>query len=150
MKAFLTVLVFVLLAAGGFLLARYWQAETPAFERVAPGGDCDLRRGPCSQVIGEGRVSFSIEPKEIPLMQTLRLRVRVEGRAAQAVEVDIRGLNMDMGLNRTRLQTSDGSIWEGETILPVCSQRQMKWEAAVRLEADRALEIPFRFFTNRP
>jgi len=150
MKGFLTVLAFVSLAAGGFLLARFWQAEAPAFERVAPTGDCDLRNGPCIQAIGEGRVSFAIEPNEIPLMQTLRLRVGVEGLAPQAVEVDIRGLNMDMGLNRTRLQPSAGSNWEGETILPICSQRRMEWEAAVRLQADRALEIPFRFFTNRP
>ena len=149
-KGFLTVLAFLLLAAGGYLVARYWQAEAPAFERVAPAGDCDLRSGSCSQSVGEGRVSVSIEPREIPLMQTLQLRVRVDGLVAQAVEVDIRGLNMDMGLNRTSLQPAEGSGWQGETILPICSQRRMEWEAAVRLEGDRALEIPFIFFTNRP
>jgi len=44
----------------------------------------------------------------------------------------------------------ESGVWTGETILPICSQREMKWEAAVRLDADSRSEIPFLFRTSRP
>ena len=71
-------------------------------------------------------------PRDIPLMQPLRIDVRTEGLAARAVTVEIRSLNMDMGLNRTPLVATGNGHWRGETILPICSQRTMEWEAAVR------------------
>ena len=83
-------------------------------------------------------------------MKPLRITADVEGLAVQNVHVEIRGLNMDMGLNRTRLEETAQGHWEGETILPVCSQRRMEWEAAVRLDADRRVEVPFVFHTVRP
>jgi hypothetical protein len=56
---------------------------------------------------------------------------------------------MDMGLNRTLLQGIQDGRWEGETILPICSQRRMQWEAAVRLDGDGRFEVPFVFDTRR-
>jgi len=150
LKGVLTLLAFLLLAVGGFFAARHWQAAGPAYERIAPAQPCDLRAGPCSQPVAGGRVSFEISPNDIPLMQTLTLRLRADGLAPGNVEVDIRGLNMDMGLNRTRLEPAGEGHWEAETILPICSQRRMEWEAAVRLGPDPAVEIPFPFFTVRP
>jgi len=144
------LLVLVLLAVGGFLVARHWQAAEPGYERLASDPACDLRAGPCSRAIPGGRLSFGIAPREIPLMQTLSLTVHAEGQDPGGIEVIIRGLNMEMGLNRTRLIAAGEGRWTGETILPICSQRRMEWEAAVRLGPDPALEIPFEFHTTRP
>jgi hypothetical protein len=149
-RAILMVLAFGVLAAAGFFAARHWQAAGPAYQRVAPVQPCELRDGPCSEPLDGGRVSFAILPQTIPLMQTLRLRVQTEGIDVDGVEVLIRGLNMDMGLNRTRMGPAGDGIWEGETILPICSQRRMEWEAAVRLQAGSPVEIPFTFSTTRP
>jgi hypothetical protein len=83
-------------------------------------------------------------------MHTLGLRVSTEGVAIDEVVVEIRGLNMAMGLNRTGLIQAGEGLWSGETILPVCSQRTMQWEAAVQLRGKARHEVPFPFFTTRP
>ena len=139
-------------AAGlAFWGARTWLAGEPMFERRAVVGDCDLRSGPCHHDLSPGRqVSLSILPSALPLMQPLQLEVRLGGAEADAVRVDVRGLNMDMGLNLTRLQRVAPGTWRGETILPICSQRRMEWEAAVQVDAGSRVEIPFPFFTERP
>ena len=134
----LTVLVFAAIALTAFLGARYWQSAQHGWTRVTPAEDCDLRHGACSQAVAGGELVFSISPTDIPLMKPLRL------------EVEIRGLNMDMGLNRTRLERTGEDGWRGETILPVCSRRTMQWEAAVQIETEGRFELPFRFSTTRP
>ncbi|MGD8957739.1 MAG: hypothetical protein PVJ03_10405 [Chromatiaceae bacterium] len=147
----LTLLGFLSLAVVAYFAARHWQTDEASYTRVEPEGACDLRTGPCVQPVNGGTVTLAIQPADIPLMQPLRLRVVAEGLTEHAVQVEIRGLNMDMGLNRTSLTRTPGGSWEGETILPICSQRQMSWEAAVRLDADgQAFEVPFPFRTNRP
>lgn len=144
------VVVFIGLAVAAFLVARSWQGpDATPFERLAAPGACDLRAGPCTQRVGAGQLEFEIAPVDIPLMTTLTLRVRTDSLDVSGVSVEIRGLNMDMGLNRTVLQRDQGDVWVGETILPVCSQRRMEWEAAVQLAMPTPMEVPFPFATNR-
>ena len=144
------VLVFALVAGAAFFAARHWQAARQGHIRVEAPVDCDLRKAPCRQAFGGGSVTFSISPRQIPLMQTLSLRVSAEGVAIDEVVVEIRGLNMAMGLNRTGLTRAAEGYWSGETILPVCSQRTMAWEAAVQLHGEARYEVPFLFQTTRP
>jgi hypothetical protein len=142
---------FVLIAAASFFLARHWQSRQPVYDRVAAVEGCDLHAGPCRQTVAGGVVVLSIMPQPVPLMRPLQLAVEVVGLDARGVAVEIRGLNMDMGLNRTLLAKSHSGRWKGETILPLCSQRLMEWEAGVRLETEQGrFEVPFLFDTRRP
>jgi len=147
----LTLVVFALIAVAAFYGARYWQSARGAHARVQGPTDCDLRAGPCQQSLAGGSVTFSIEPGDVPLMKPLVLAVVTQGLVAAGVVVEIRGLNMEMGLNRTVLTRGGDGDWRGETILPICSQRRMEWEAAVQLEAGAGrYEVPFPFHTTRP
>ena len=146
----LALVLLALLAVAAFYGTRYWQATQGAWTRVVSQVDCDLNRGPCRQPLSGGAVVFSVLPSTIPLMKPLSLSLVTDGVQVDAVVVEIRGLNMDMGLNRTRLERTAEHVWSGETILPVCSQRKMEWEAAVLLEMEGRFEVPFRFHTTRP
>lgn len=146
----LAVFAFALIALVAFFGARYWRSAQHAWIRVDPQTECDLRAGPCRRMLAGGALEFSISPAEIPLMKPLRLNLVTEGLVVDEVWVEIRGLNMDMGRNRTRLQPTGETGWWGETILPICSQRAMEWEAAVQMDADGRFEVPFRFQTIRP
>lgn len=146
----LTLLGFAMIAMAAFFGARYWQSAQQAFTRAGTSIDCDLRAGACRQVVPGGSVTLSIAPADIPLMKPLSLVVATEGLMVDRVTVDIRGLNMEMGLNRTPLGRVNEHRWQGETILPICSQRRMQWEAAVQLSAQQRIEVPFRFQTTRP
>lgn len=149
-RGLLTLAVFAALAGAGFFGARYWQNQQAVYQRMDGPADCFLQDGPCAQPVAGTPVRLAISPDSIPLMQTLSLEFDAGALAPTMVAVDIRGLNMDMGLNRTVLARSDDGRWLGETILPVCSQRRMEWEAAVQIETDRRFEVPFLFSTLRP
>ena len=146
----LTLLVFSLVAVAAFYGARYWRSAQESYIRAGRPADCNLHAGPCRQALAGGSVTFSISPAEIPLMKTLKLAVATTGLEVRGVVVEVRGMNMDMGLNRTLLTRAEDGGWEGETILPVCSQRKMEWEAAVQLETEGRYEVAFPFDTTRP
>ncbi len=149
-RGLLSLAVFVALAGAGFVAARYWQSQQAVYQRTEGPRDCFLHDGPCEQPVAGTPVRLAISPNSIPLMQTLTLEFDAGVLAPTGVAVDIRGLNMDMGLNRTVLARSEDGRWRGETILPVCSQRRMEWEAAVQIETDQRFEVPFLFSTVRP
>lgn len=144
------VVALAVLMLTAFVLARKWQSADTAYQRLEAPADCDLRAGPCRQRVADGEVQLTLSPAAIPLMQTLSVSVVTSGLQAERVTVEIRGLNMDMGLNRTRLEQVGSGAWAGETILPICSQRRMEWEAAVRVDGLGRFEIPFPFATTRP
>jgi hypothetical protein len=84
-------------------------------------------------------------------MRPLHLEVVVEGAEASDVELDFRGVDMNMGLNRARLHGESDGVFEGEGMLPVCASGRMLWEARVLLQTERGLvAAPFRFWTTRP
>lgn len=148
-RGVLYLAVFVLFSGLAFFAARHWQNLQDDWVRLAPPVDCDFAQGPCRYPLAGGVLTFSVLPPDVPLMKPLELRLVMEGLEADAVAVEIRGLNMDMGLNRTRLLPDAGGGWSGETILPLCSQRRMQWEAAVQLEMQEHVEVPFHFQTRR-
>jgi hypothetical protein len=145
------VIVLVLVAGlAAFFGARAWQAHRGGYAVPPQAVGCQLLDGRCRQQLAQGAIELEVDPPAIPLMQTLTLTVQAENLSADAVSVDIRGLNMDMGLNLTRLRQVADDRWEGETILPVCSQRRMEWEARVQVDGAQRLAVPFLFFTERP
>ena len=121
---------------------------------IALDDSCDLRAGACiSELPGGGKVSLSINPKDIPILRPLALQVKMEGIEASDVEVDFIGIGMEMGYNRAKLAADQGANknqYTGKAILPVCVRSKMDWEARVLLKTDEGLlMVPFRFFTNK-
>ena len=114
--------------------------------------DCDLRAGPCVSRLDDGaRVSFAIEPREIPVVKPLQLRVSVEGLQADGVQVDFAGVDMNMGFNRATLNAQGQGEFQGDGMLPVCVRDAMEWEAKVLISTEQGLvSVPYRFITVRP
>lgn len=148
-KLVVSLAIIVALAAAAYWLVKGWQTAQPSYTRVSDAVTCDFAAGPCLQRWRGRSVALRVEPPQVPLMQPLRLIVDLEDNEASAVHVAVRGLNMDMGLNRTSLHRAGPGRWVGETILPICSQRRMEWEAAVEVDSLDRVEIPFAFSTRR-
>lgn len=153
-KPFLWGLIAVLfLGVAGLALYRVWPLLNPQVALMAPlDPNCDLRQGACAGVLPNGgRIRFAIQPETLPLAQPLTLSVIVEGLAAQAVEVDFSGVDMNMGYNRPRLSRVMADTFRGNAMLPVCVRERMTWEARVLVHTDRGLlAAPFRFVTGPP
>jgi hypothetical protein len=135
---------------GGWGAFQAWLLLQPKREIhavVNPG--CDLRAGPCTTVLDNERsVRFSIEPRSIPPLSTLLLRVDAVGFTAQEVSVDLNGVGMHMGFNRVLLNRQPEGHFAGTGSLSVCIRDVMEWEAVVALTGEDALiSVPFRFIT---
>ncbi len=157
MKSNLTLwalLALLLLAVSVVALYRVWPLLFPDVAISIPADpSCDLRSGPCSLAFdSKSSVSFEIEPRDIPLMKPINLRVELQGVEAQQVEIDFSGVDMNMGFNRFKL-TPEGAgqgVFTGQGILPVCVRDAMEWEAKVLISTPRGLmAVAYRFVTVR-
>ena len=138
------------LGVAGVAIYRVQPLLNPEVSVLAPlDPDCDLRAGPCSGDFPDGgRVVFGIQPATIPILKPLQFDVRLEGLEAETVEVDLQGLDMNMGFNRPTLASLGDGHFRGEGMLPVCVRDAMVWEAKVLVHSDDGLRAaPFRFIT---
>jgi hypothetical protein len=145
------MLLFVALA--GVVVYKVMPLLDPEVVRVAAlDPECDLRAGPCSSDLpGGGRVTFAITPDDIPVIKPLTLDVRVEGVDASSVEIDLQGVDMNMGFNRPKLSKRTEGHFSGPGMIPVCVRDAMEWEAKVLVASDEGLiAAPFRFITVKP
>lgn len=112
---------------------------------------CDLRSGECtSNLPNGGKVTFSMTPRDLPILRPLKLDVNIEGVDASKVDIDFVGIDMEMGYNRPSLESKGAGQFEGKTIIPVCVRSRMEWEARVLVKTDKGLMMaPFRFHTTK-
>ncbi len=145
-----TALILVVVIGVGAL--QIWR-QTPKdiVATAALDARCNLQTGSCKALFPDGgQVVFSIEPRPIVSLKPLRLDVRVTGLEAQAVAVDFRGLGMNMGFNRPRLQRDADGEYSGTGTLAACIVDRMAWEATVLVTTRNGVyAAPFRFETTR-
>jgi hypothetical protein len=151
-KSLIVAIAALALAIAAAIAAKFLLAPPDKITATAPLNiACDLQAGPCSSDLpGGGRVELTIAPRPIPLLQPLHLSVKVQGMEARAVEVDVTGVDMNMGYNRPQLQRDNTGQFTGQTTLPVCITGRMAWQAVVVVTSGKAkVAAPFRFITTR-
>jgi hypothetical protein len=134
-------------------LYRVWPLLYPEIVIEVPADPaCNLRAGACvSPFRDTASVSLSIEPRDIPLVKPLQLEVDLQGIAADSVEVDFSGVDMDMGFNRFKLEAVGEGRYKAQGILPVCVRDAMEWEAKVLIRIPEGVaSVAYRFMTVRP
>jgi hypothetical protein len=131
--------------------SSWWFAPRATIE-LPHVGNCDLNRGPCTSALPSGgSIELAIEPRPVPVLEPLALRVRMDGIQADAVEVDFAGVGMNMGYNRPRLARAGPDEFTGSATLPVCITGAMAWDATVLVQAGRrTISAPFRFEARSP
>lgn len=152
MQTFRMLAIFVVLGIVGFIVARQWPVMFPDATVVQVDPACDLAAAACTTTLPDGgEVTLSITPRPIPLMETLQVSTQTRNTPWRVVQLDITGLNMEMGLNRTKLVAQQKNSTLGETVLPVCSQRRMHWQAELLMQnGDKKYRLAHQFFTVRP
>lgn len=151
MRSVVFALMVVLFAVAAYFAASYWQNQR-AVPVLNAGDPCDLGKGGCTHALPDGgQLTVELSPRPVPLMETVRVNVVVSGSKMQPSHIDITGLNMEMGVNRVALTPTAEARWQGETIIPICSQRQMHWRSALLVQsADEMHRIDDEFYTLRP
>jgi hypothetical protein len=151
MRSLLYALVLVGLAVAGYFGARHWQS-VPGAQLLNDGASCNLGDAACRHATPDGgMLLLDISPRPVPLMQAVGVSVRATDTSLVPAYVEITGLNMEMGVNRVPLRRDADGTWVGETIIPVCSQRHMQWQAALFLKDEGGLyRLNDEFDTLRP
>ena len=123
-----------------------WKMQ-PRSDVAIPLSSCNLNLQSCSADLpGGASIEFSVEPRPIPVVRPLALRVTVTVIEPDKVEVDFAGTAMNMGFNRPQLKRLAAGRYEGQTTLPVCVSGAMEWQATVIVTAgDKVIAVPFRF-----
>ncbi len=147
------IAIFLFVALSGVAIYRVWPLLNPdVTESATSDPACDLRAGPCtSSLPGGGHISFSITPETIPVLKPLTLEVTLDGLEVSSVEVDFKGVDMNMGFNRSKLDPRGEGIYTGTGTIPVCIRDAMEWEARVLARTGKGLvAAPFRFIAVKP
>lgn len=149
-----------MLALSGFLIAAilaaaYYKTELAEknniISTIEPDKSCDLQKSACSlKVPGGGEVTLSIEPRPIPLVQKINIKVNTRAIDTETVTVDFKGTTMNMGPNNVSLKTLQTGKFEGQGMLPVCIRNSMEWRADVYVQTNKGIVVaPFIFVTRK-
>lgn len=97
--------------------------------------DCDSAKQACAargeDLEFELRLGPPVRPMEAFGIQLRGLRGALDADAQITVEFQMR--DMDMGLNRYRLEPAADGAWQGRAILPVCTTGRSDWIARVEI-----------------
>ena len=130
-------------------------------DRLLPDGEapmqivdpevCDLNQQACTvDLADDGRLTLDLQPRPIPTLRPVEVRLEMSGRDPDWVELDLAGVEMFMGLNRARLERVAPGQFRGEIVVPVCVSESMTWAATLLPEGDEARsEVQFHFVTRR-
>lgn len=132
----------------GFLLLRDLEQTT---EKKSPRLNllqevpCDLQLEIC-RIESEkyGSITVSITPRPFKMNDYLKINVYFEKPVIYSVYMDFLGLDIDMGYSRPQLTSLDKNLFDGQTLLPMCSLQQMSWQGSLIIDLGSALDV-FRF-----
>ena len=139
----------VALGALSFYAAQHLKSDGNQPPRLEWQQNCDLQSEACVVELSDGaQLRFEMLPRPLPLMKTMEVNAALSSENWMPRQLTIVGTNMEMGINRSDLSPTSSGVWQGETILPLCSQRHMKWEAQLLLQGPTGLiVVPFAFET---
>ena len=117
-RIILVSLLLLLLLAAGYQLKAMLKPNASIVLALDPA--CDLHKNACTLPFPKtGSVTFSMHPKDIPILQPVQLQVNIEGLEVSSVEVDFVGVDMEMGYNRPVLEKKSSVKYTGEMIIPI-------------------------------
>ncbi|HIP31051.1 MAG TPA: hypothetical protein EYG93_02980 [Sulfurospirillum arcachonense] len=99
----------------------------------AQSPSCNLHINSCSADIPQiGSFEFDIEPKSIPLMETLTFTIKTKKDIyTDELDLHIYATNMNMGYHSFKMKKISENTYEAKGILPTCTVGGMIWNAEV-------------------
>lgn len=151
-KLYLWTLVALVFGISGVAIFKVKPMLFPDIQAIATiEQGCNLHTGPCSSYLSSGeRIKLTIEPKPIPVIKPITIKVDIQGIKPLSVEVDFSGVDMNMGYNHVNLESQSEGVFIGQGVLPVCIHDTMSWEAKVLVQTENGLiSAPYRFATSK-
>ncbi len=115
--------------------------------KVAP--ECDLHQQSCTTKEGNSAVTLKIMPNPIPIARPLSIEMQIQNLEIVKAELDISGVNMYMGFNRTELEAQSTTGYTGKSMLAFCTTKEMVWQVTVilYLKDGSQIQVPHELIT---
>ncbi|MHC6529695.1 hypothetical protein [Vibrio proteolyticus] len=84
---------------------------------------CVLSSQPCSQ----SNVTMTLNQNTAQPLVPVQISVQWPQAQSETLRLDLEGLEMEMGQARFVLKAVGNQRYEGEVLLPVCTQNEMTW-----------------------
>jgi hypothetical protein len=142
------ILLLVLMVVLGYRLAPMLAPVSDV--TVNPENGCDLQRQSClARLPNGGSVVLSLMPQPVPLARPFKVEAQISDSAAEAMEIDFSGIDMNMGYNRNVLVDQGKGRFLAEATLPVCVTGRMNWLATLVITTKgQRIAVPFKFVTG--
>ncbi len=145
-------LVAIALLLGIVVTANFFYATETADTIKITSNNCDLQKESCMVSLTEHtNITFSINPKPIPLLKQLVFNAKLNGIEANELKVDIVGANMNMGVSSYKLKKIDSGEFTGSGALGACVVHKMQWLAKVNIKTKKEnylVSFPFTTIKN--
>ncbi len=113
------------LVAGILASDVIFQPSQSELTSLAPSLDdhCMLTSAPCTQ----DNTVMTIDRDTVHPLVPVTLEVQWPESESDSLQLSLEGHEMDMGAPRFILKRTNGNLFSGEIILPVCTQESMIW-----------------------
>ncbi len=114
----------------------------------AENKECDLAQGSCE--LDGFELTFS--PRPLTPEKTFQIQLKNKGESdLLPIEIDIQGIDLNMGYIRPQLKNIQANHFAGEFYLPACELSEMKWKARLILKTKQgheSLDFYFKTFSK--
>lgn len=97
--------------------------------RLVKNKRCDLSKADCLLKIGTSEFAVSLSPRPAKLQQKMNLLLKPKnsGLHANPVEVDLQGIELNMGYLRPQFTKTPEGFYSASFELPLCELKKMNW-----------------------
>ncbi|ODC04693.1 hypothetical protein BFW38_15315 [Terasakiispira papahanaumokuakeensis] len=147
---FTLVTLGTILVSVWYLTDYYWLKDREQIRWVHLS-NCDLPRSTCVADLGQGRqVSLQVLAPTIRPLQPMPVLVTTSGFRPDRIALDLQGVDMYMGYNRTELVQVSPGHYTGEPRLSLCTEQKMPWRAGVILYGNEGpIGVQFDFLVSQ-
>lgn len=147
------IIVIVSIVAGYFLIDfnKVYNSFRGEVQYTTQNENCNLKKTPCEIVVQDGtKFELEVFPKDIPLMQNLKFKLKSSNAKLDNISLNIYATNMFMGYFNLEFKNIGNGIYEAQGMLPTCPVGNMKWNADIELnKISQRIGARFQFETTR-
>ena len=152
-SAILQVVVVLFIVVGYFLIdfSSLYQSFKGEAQFITQDSSCDLHQSSCTVKIQDGTTfELEINPKSIPLMKSIKFRIKSNKTDLKDLYLNIYATNMFMGDFNLPIKNLGNGNYEAVGTLPTCPVGNMIWNADIRIEKiNKTIGARFQFKTGK-
>ncbi len=92
--------------------------------------DCNLQEKPCTVLMPYGKeITFELSPRPVIMNQRIYTIVDANKHSLDTIQLDLKGIEMDMGYNRPILKDVENKhLFKQQIYMPACTSDYMHWQ----------------------